>query len=192
MEKLSRIAYLAALPRKSGADAPGIDAAFPNVDPGNWPFGSRVMVQLRLTARKTRAGIVLPGESQDAEKWNTGIAQVIGMGPLAFKKRDSLQPWPEGTWCEVGDFVRVPKFGGERWEVAIDDVEGADDRSARAAELDRELLTTAHGARRDTIEREREMLSRPLPPILVMFAIFNDTEMIAAVIGNPVLQRVYI
>ena len=27
-----------------------------------------------------------------------------------------MQPWPEGSWANVGDFVRVPRWGGDRWE----------------------------------------------------------------------------
>ena len=45
------------------------------------------------------------------------IGKVIAIGPLAFRKRDSMDPWPEGAWAQVGDFVRVPKWGGDRWEV---------------------------------------------------------------------------
>jgi len=44
---------------------------------------------------------------------------VISIGPLAFKNRDTQQTWPEGEWCHSGDFVRVPKYGGDRWEVAL-------------------------------------------------------------------------
>jgi len=25
--------------------------------------------------------------------------------------------WPEGSWCEVDEFIRVPKWGGDRREV---------------------------------------------------------------------------
>ena len=41
------------------------------------------------------------------------------MGALAFCKRDSMEPWPEGAWCKIGDFIRVPKWGGDRWEVKV-------------------------------------------------------------------------
>jgi len=47
------------------------------------------------------------------------VAKVIAIGPLAFKKRDTMEPWPEGSWCEVGDYLRVPKWGGDRWEVPV-------------------------------------------------------------------------
>ena len=94
--------------------------AFPSVDPGAKPLGARILVQLRRTKKKaTSAGIILVEETKETEKWNNMVAKVISIGPLAFKKRDTMEPWPEGSWCEVGDYLRVPKWGGDRWEVAV-------------------------------------------------------------------------
>ena len=94
--------------------------AFPSVDPGAQPLGGRLLVQLRRSRKKTtRAGIVLVEETKETEKWNTQVAKVISIGPLAFRHRDSMNPWPEGSWCAVGDFIRVPKWGGDRWEVKV-------------------------------------------------------------------------
>ena len=95
--------------------------AFPSVDPGAKPLGARILVQLRRTKKKTTsAGIILVEETKETEKWNNMVAKVIEVGPLAFKKRDTMEPWPEGSWCEVGDYLRVPKWGGDRWEVPVD------------------------------------------------------------------------
>jgi co-chaperonin GroES (HSP10) len=91
--------------------------AFPDVHPGVQPFGSRVLVQIRTPRKVTRGGIILSSETQDTERWNTQIAKVISVGPLAFKNRNPQEAWPEGEWCKTGDFVRVPKYGGDRWEV---------------------------------------------------------------------------
>jgi len=44
---------------------------------------------------------------------------VVALGPTAFKNRDTLESWPEGAWCQVGDFVRIPKYGADRWFVPI-------------------------------------------------------------------------
>jgi co-chaperonin GroES (HSP10) len=94
--------------------------AFPSVDPGAQPLGGRLLVQLRRSRKKTtKAGIVLVEETKETEKWNTQVAKVIAVGPLAFRHRDSMNPWPEGSWCAVGDFIRVPKWGGDRWEVKV-------------------------------------------------------------------------
>lgn len=94
--------------------------AFPSVDPGAKPLGARILVQLRRTKKKvTSAGIILVEETKETEKWNNMVAKVIDIGPLAFKKRDTMEPWPEGSWCEVGDYLRVPKWGGDRWEASV-------------------------------------------------------------------------
>lgn len=96
-----------------------INWAFPDVDSGIEPLGGRVLVQLRRVKRTTASGIVLAGETREFEKFNTQVAKVVALGALAFKKKDTLEPWPEGVWADAGDFVRVPKYGGDRFEVAI-------------------------------------------------------------------------
>ena len=100
--------------------------AFPSVDPGAKPLGGRVLVQLRRSRKKTKSGLILPHETKETEKWQNMVARVVAIGPLAFKHRDTMQSWPEGSWCEVGDYLRVPKWGGDRWEVPVpgeDDIE---------------------------------------------------------------------
>ena len=101
--------------------------AFPSVDPGAKPLGGRILVQLRRTKKKaTSAGIILVEETKETEKWQNMVAKVVEIGPLAFKHRDTMQAWPEGSWCSVGDYIRVPKWGGDRWEVKVptdDDLE---------------------------------------------------------------------
>ena len=94
--------------------------AFPEVNAGQMPFGGRVIVQLRRI-RKTAKGsrIILVDETKENEKWQNMIGKVIAVGPLAFKNRDTMASWPEGSWAEVGDFVRVPKWGGDRWERSV-------------------------------------------------------------------------
>ena len=99
--------------------------AFPVADPGVQPFGSRVLVQIRTPKSKTASGIIIDSGSRDTEKWNTQVARVVSVGPLAFKNRNTQAPWPEGAWCAQGDFVRVPKYGGDRWEAPAADGESA-------------------------------------------------------------------
>ena len=95
--------------------------AFPETDSGIQPFGSRILVQIRTAKSKTSGGIILTNDSKDTEKWNTQVGKVINIGPLAFKNRNTMDGWPEGQWCNEGDFVRVPKYGGDRWEVPLDE-----------------------------------------------------------------------
>ncbi len=100
-----------------------IEEAFPPCDPGIEPFGSRLLVQIRTPKKKTAGGIILMagGDAQETEFWAAQVAIVRAVGPLAFHNRNTLELWPEGSWCAVGDFVRVPKFGGDRFTVKIDD-----------------------------------------------------------------------
>ena len=95
--------------------------AFPAVDAGIQPFGSRVLVQIRNPKQRTASGIIIDSGSKDTEKWNTQVAKVISVGPLAFKNRNTMESWPEGSWCGPGEFVRVAKYGGDRWEIPLPD-----------------------------------------------------------------------
>ncbi len=96
-------------------------AAFPDVDPGFEPFGTRLIVQLRSAKTKSKGGIILTSDTQETEKWNTQIAKVRKIGPVAFHNRTTMEPWPEGNWCSEGDYVRVPKYLQDRWEVEQSD-----------------------------------------------------------------------
>jgi co-chaperonin GroES (HSP10) len=103
-------------------DSADLQDAFPVVDPGAKPLGARILVQMRLPKKKmTASGIILAAETVDTEKAQNPIGKVVAIGPLAFKKRDTMESWPEGSWCEIGDFVRVPRWTGDRWEVKIDE-----------------------------------------------------------------------
>lgn len=99
--------------------------AFPAASAGIRPFGSRILVQIRTPKTKSAGGIIIDPGSRDTEKWNTQIAKVIEIGPVAFRNRNTMEPWPEGSWAKPGDYVRVPKYGGDRWEVPLENGEAA-------------------------------------------------------------------
>jgi co-chaperonin GroES (HSP10) len=108
-------------------NAADLQDAFPVVDPGAIPLGARVLVQLRKAKKRmTSSGIILPEETRDTERAQNPVAKVIALGPLAFKKRDTMEPWVEGIWCEVGDYLRVPKWTGDRWLVPHNDDENVE------------------------------------------------------------------
>lgn len=94
-----------------------LDEAFPAVDCGHKPLGSRVIVQVRKAKNQTAGGIYIPEEARKTEASNTQIAKVVAIGCLAYKNRNTMESWPEGAWCEVGAYVRAPKYGGDRWTV---------------------------------------------------------------------------
>ena len=98
-----------------------MEAAFPTVEPGIVPFGSRVLIQIRSPKSKTSGGIILPTDVKESEKWNQQVGRVYSLGPVAFHDRKTLQPWPEGEWAKPGMFVRTSKYGGDKWEVPVGD-----------------------------------------------------------------------
>lgn len=111
-----------------------IEAAFPSVHPGVAPLYGRVLVQLR-TAQKSKeikradgtiARLHYTDYSQEVEKDVQQVGRVISWGPLAFRVKQTMEPWPEcvvdGKFVppvQLGDYVRVPKFGGDRHYVPI-------------------------------------------------------------------------
>lgn len=97
---------------------------FPVIDPGIEVAGDRVLVQLRREKVASKGGIILVDETRQTLRYNETVAKVIQIGPLAYKSPDTLEPWPEGPWCKVGDLVRTIKYGGDRFVVNPED-EGA-------------------------------------------------------------------
>lgn len=93
-----------------------MDEAFPEVDPGLAPCGNKVIVQIRMVSNKTVSGIVLSSQSSDNLKWNEQTGRVVALGPLAYRNRDTLSEWKEGAWVKKGDFVRIPRWNGDRTE----------------------------------------------------------------------------
>ena len=127
-----------------------LEEAFPVLDPLMAPYGARVLVQLRAVKEKvTEAGILLPEETKEIEKWNTMIGKVIAIGPLAFCDRETQKPWPEGAWAQVGDYVRVPKWGGDRWEIDFEDEKGSKGRALFTFFNDHELIGKVTGDPRE-------------------------------------------
>jgi hypothetical protein len=104
-----------------------LEEAFPDIDPNHIPMGSDVLLQV-LIAKSTVGSkiksedgsekqLVLPEEVRAIIQANVQVAKIIAVGPLAFHNRNTGQPWPEGAWANVGDYVKIPRYGGDRWEV---------------------------------------------------------------------------
>jgi hypothetical protein len=53
--------------------------------------------------------------------------------------------WPEGSWCEAGEFIRVPKWGGDRWEVPVPGEEANEERALFMVLNDHEVIAKLTG-----------------------------------------------
>jgi co-chaperonin GroES (HSP10) len=117
--------------------ATDFETAFPEINPGVHPFGARVLVQLRTVRAKTSHGILLVEDTKTFNKSIAQVAKVIELGPLAYRNRETLVHWAEGAWVEPGAYVRVPKYGGDRFERMIP---GTDDTAVFCIFNDHEII----------------------------------------------------
>jgi co-chaperonin GroES (HSP10) len=124
------------------ANLQSMEDAFPDVEPTTEPLGGRVLVQLRRTSKKSAGGIVLVEETRDTQKWNNQVAKIVALGPLAFRNRETKEFWPEGAWVRVGDYVRVPRWNGDRIEVPV---KGSDEPVVFVVFNDHELISKVKG-----------------------------------------------
>lgn len=136
--------------------------AFPKADPGFEPFGSRVIVQLRNPPYMT-GGFLLADESRETEMWNTQIAKVISVGPVAFRSRDTGELWPEGKWFQEGDFIRIPKWNQDKWFIKV-----------------KTKFTNPY------TKKENESTD------FLLFMLINDLDILAKKTGNPLEVKAYI
>lgn len=94
-----------------------IDDAFPDIDHGHDPCLSNYLVQVRRAKTKTAGGLYIPEDSRKAEAANTTVGKVVALGPICFKDPKSGKVWVEGPSFEVGEFLRIPRYGGFRFSV---------------------------------------------------------------------------
>lgn len=100
-----------------------IAAHFPEIDPGRYPLGNRILVQL-LLIKKRVGSIILANDTQEFNKEATVVGRIIRVGDIAFRDRNSGSVWKEGAWASPGDIVLLPKFTGiNRVEVKLNEEE---------------------------------------------------------------------
>lgn len=147
--------------------------AFPDVSPGMRPLGNIGLFMIRRPKVFTGGGIRLPAEARATEYYNTQVAKVISLGPLAFHTVRSVDgvetviPWPEGPWFKPGEYVRVPKYGGDRFAVKA---------------TVREIVTDAARGGNMPIDVEDD----------IIFALFKVKDVIGFIDGDPLLVRAYL
>jgi co-chaperonin GroES (HSP10) len=153
-------------------DYDGLAEAFPDVAPGMKPLGNIALFMIRRPKVFTKGGIRLPSEARATEYYNTQVAKVISLGPLAFSTVRSVDgvetviPWPEGPWFKPGDYVRVPKYGGDRFAVKA---------------TVREIVTDAATGSKKPIDVEDD----------IIFALFKVRDVIGFIDGDPRTVRAY-
>lgn len=126
--------------------ASDLESSFPETPCGIRPLGTGILVQLRLTKRRTASGIEIVQATRDFNDSVCQFAKVVSLGPLAYRDRTTGELWPEGLWAKAGDIVRVPKYGGDRFAKQLDNGDTVifvifDDRSVTGV-INPEYLTS--------------------------------------------------
>lgn len=156
-------------------DYESLAEAFPDVDPGMKPLGNLGVFMIRRPKIMSAGGIIIENDSSDnaraVEYYNTQVAKVISLGQTAFKSvrnvdgEEKILDWPEGVWFKPGDFVRVPKYGGDRFSV-----------KATVKEMRRVL------GKKEWVEVADE----------VIFAVFKVKDIQGVITGDPLKIRAYL
>ena len=94
------------------------------------PTGYRVLILPFTLPEKTKGGIYLAKQTLDKERLATVVGYVVAMGSDAYS---DPHKFPEGPWCQVGDWVIFGRYAGARFQI-----EGGDMRLLN----DDEILAT--------------------------------------------------
>jgi co-chaperonin GroES (HSP10) len=75
------------------------------------PTGYRMLVAPKPVSESTEGGIFLPDERRDKESDASVVFCVLALGPDAYKSKTKF---PNGPWCEKGDWVILPSYAGTK------------------------------------------------------------------------------
>jgi opacity protein-like surface antigen len=85
---------------------------------------------MTIKGKRTDGGLIIVQDTRDFNKANTQLGKIVHLGPLSYRNRDTGELWKEGVWARPGDFVRIPKWGGDRFERKIP---GSEETAAQTA-----------------------------------------------------------
>lgn len=82
------------------------------------PAGFRILVRIPdLPGQMKRsAGLIMPEETRQLEEFAQVVAQVIALGPLAYRDRKRFGFFRR-PWCKPGDFVMMRSYSGTRFSM---------------------------------------------------------------------------
>jgi len=78
------------------------------------PTGYRMLILPFPPPEKTKGGIMLAKQTLDKERIATVVGLVVRKGPDAYSDPDKF---PDGSWCEEGDWVIFGRYAGARFNI---------------------------------------------------------------------------
>ena len=73
--------------------------------------GYHVLIRPVSVKEKTKGGILIPDSTREDMSYLTTVGRVLAVGNLAYK---DLDKFPNGKWCDVGDYVCYGKHAGQK------------------------------------------------------------------------------
>jgi co-chaperonin GroES (HSP10) len=99
------------------------------------PTGWRVLILPYRGKGRTEGGIYIPDKVLDDGQLQTVVGYVLKVGPLAYKDEEKF---PEGPWCQQGDWVIFARYAGSRFRIDGGEVRILNDDEILARILDPE------------------------------------------------------
>jgi len=78
------------------------------------PTGYRILILPFTLPEVTKGGIHIVKATLDKERLATVVGYVVAMGPDAY---GDLNKFPEGAWCNEGDWVIFGRYAGARFQI---------------------------------------------------------------------------
>jgi len=78
------------------------------------PTGYRLLILPFSPPEKTKGGIVIAKQTLEKERIATVVGLVVRKGPDAYS---DLDKFPDGPWCEEGDWVIFGRYAGARFNI---------------------------------------------------------------------------
>ena len=73
--------------------------------------GYHILIRPISVKEKTKGGILIPDSTREDMSYLTTVGRVLAVGNLAYK---DLDKFPNGKWCDVGDYVCYGKHDGQK------------------------------------------------------------------------------
>tara|TARA_R110002153_G_scaffold9221_2_gene38442 strand:- start:1150 stop:1593 length:444 start_codon:yes stop_codon:yes gene_type:complete len=78
------------------------------------PTGWRLLILPYRGKGKTEGGVHLPQSAVSQQEVSTQVGYVLKVGELAYKDKEKF---PNGPWCEQGDWVMFARYAGSRFAI---------------------------------------------------------------------------
>ena len=99
------------------------------------PTGYRLLVLPFSRKQKTKGGLYLANETLEKERIATNVGYVVSLGPDCYVDRDKF---PNGSWCQDGDWVIFGRYAGARIKIEGGDLRLLNDDDVLAVITDPE------------------------------------------------------